>query len=106
VSDLEQQLNMAHVICKNERRHLGRAGSGIDKGLHILHQHRKKQQLLALIKQLRAISMMKTADLRLSELLEAGDFLQAIEVGWAAAAEQAARGIIFLLLIFRLIPPT
>lgn len=80
---------MAHVICKNERRHLGRAGSGIDKGLRILHQHRKKQQLLALVKTLRAISMMRTADSRLSELLEAGDFLQAIEVG-RAPAEQAA----------------
>ena len=92
VSELEQQLSLAHVICKNERRHLGRASSGVHKGLHVLHQHRKKQQLLTLVKTLRAISIMRTADSRLSELLEAGQFLKAIEVRCGAAAGSQGGG--------------
>ncbi|EDQ90303.1 uncharacterized protein MONBRDRAFT_32036 [Monosiga brevicollis MX1] len=80
VTELSEQLQMTVVVCKNGRRLLNKAETAVSSSLEVLLKDRRKRRMIHLLKSLQAIAIMRTADTRLSQLLEERDFLGAIEL--------------------------
>ncbi|XP_072179287.1 syndetin-like [Diadema setosum] len=81
VMELQSSLQKANVICKNGRRQLSMTKQGFTvASLRILKNHRKKQQLLALLKSLHTIKTLQRTDIRLRELMEEEDYPGAIQL--------------------------
>lgn len=81
VMELQQTLNSASEICSKGRRNLHRARQGFTlSSLGLLANHRKRQQLVALLKSLHTIKTLQRTDVRLRELLEEEDYPGAIQL--------------------------
>eukprot|EP00057_Strongylocentrotus_purpuratus_P008783 XP_011663257.1 PREDICTED: coiled-coil domain-containing protein 132 [Strongylocentrotus purpuratus] len=81
VMELQASLQKASVICMNGRRQLSMTKQGFTvASLRILKNHRKKQQLLGLLKSLHTIDTLQRTDIRLRELMEEEDYPGAIQL--------------------------
>eukprot|EP00057_Strongylocentrotus_purpuratus_P016470 XP_011670944.1 PREDICTED: coiled-coil domain-containing protein 132 isoform X1 [Strongylocentrotus purpuratus] len=79
--ELQASLQKASVICMNGRRQLSMTKQGFTvASLRILKNHRKKQQLLGLLKSLHTIDTLQRTDIRLRELMEEEDYPGAIQL--------------------------
>jgi len=78
VSELQDQLEYATVLCKKERHKLARADQGVMKGLEVIRKTQRKQVLLEILHAAEEIHGLSRAQTRLSRLLQKDAFKDAI----------------------------
>eukprot|EP01137_Pigoraptor_chileana_P037684 Opistho-2@35159 len=81
VAELQEELEITKVVCKNGRRHLQKAEEGVNKGgLQILAHTRKRQTLAVLLQCLKGIQTIQRSHEELRRLLDEGNFPKAIDL--------------------------
>eukprot|EP00051_Salpingoeca_urceolata_P010868 m.133496 g.133496 ORF g.133496 m.133496 type:complete len:999 (-) comp16888_c2_seq1:220-3216(-) len=88
VSELQEELDMTRVICKNDRRHLSRAANSQKAGLLLARRVRKRNRFVGVAKTLRAIAMLRHASEQCDQLLAENDSESAIEL-WQECSHTA-----------------
>eukprot|EP00035_Acanthoeca_spectabilis_P033766 m.25350 g.25350 ORF g.25350 m.25350 type:complete len:1054 (-) comp6186_c0_seq2:22-3183(-) len=78
VSELQDQLESATVLCKKERQKLARADQGVAKGLEVIRKTQRKEVLLEILHAAEEIHGLSQAQTRLTHLLERDAFKEAI----------------------------
>eukprot|EP00038_Savillea_parva_P030486 m.78074 g.78074 ORF g.78074 m.78074 type:complete len:1170 (-) comp9192_c0_seq1:189-3698(-) len=86
VSELQDQLEYATVLCKKERHKLARADKGVIKGLEVIRKTQQKQVLLEILHAAEEIHGLSKAQTKLTDLLHRDAFKEAI--GLARASTQ------------------
>ncbi|XP_072029065.1 syndetin-like isoform X2 [Amphiura filiformis] len=81
VTNLQASLQTANIICSNGRRQLEMAKQGFTvASLSILANHKKRLQLLSLLKSLHTIKTLQRTDIRLREMMEEENYPEAIQL--------------------------
>ena len=80
VSELQDQLMYATLLCQKERSHMKVAGEGVSKGLNVVRKNQKKQKLQSILNAVMQIEGLSKAEKSLVELLEKQKFHAAIEL--------------------------
>ncbi|XP_070550140.1 syndetin-like [Ptychodera flava] len=81
VMELKKSLQTANVICANGRRQLSQAKTDFTvASLSILAKHRKRLQLISLMRSLHTIKTLQRTDIRLREMMEEEDYPGAIQL--------------------------
>ncbi|XP_077862394.1 syndetin-like [Saccoglossus kowalevskii] len=81
VMELQTNLQTANVICANGRRQLSLAKKDFTvASLSILSNHRKRLQLVSLMRSLHTIKTLQRTDIRLREMMEEEDYPGAIQL--------------------------
>lgn len=78
VSELQDQLEYATVLCKKERNKLARADTGVMRALDVVRQTQRRAKLLEILHAAEEIYGLSQAHNRLAELLERDAFKDAI----------------------------
>ena len=81
VTDIQNALQIATMICINGRRHLAQSKADVTSGgLGLLAKHRKRMKIQQIMKSLRTIKTLQRTDIRTREMLEEEDYPAAIQL--------------------------
>ncbi|XP_065179412.1 syndetin-like [Sycon ciliatum] len=81
VTDIQNALQMATMVCLNGRRQLAQSKKDVTKGgLGVLSNHRKRLKIQQIMRTLRTIKTLQRTDIRTQEMLEEEDYPAAIQL--------------------------